>query len=135
MKDKDIIKDTTDASKIAKADDSTGGPIAPEKPITEKFTAEKIVEKVKKRKEKPKPKAKQKPAAVHQKENRDVPCILRFKKVSPKQAANVAHLFKKLKYRNYRISHSKGHNKWDIEVWFENLDERDKFEVMINKLL
>lgn len=103
--------------------------------IENKFASEKIVEKVSEEKPEPKPKPTPKPPPAKKVENRNVPCMLRFKKVTAKQAANVVHLFKKSKYTDYTINHAKGHNMWDILVRFKNLDERDKFEKWINSLL
>ena len=121
-------------------DDSTVGTLAvPIEEIENKFTSKKIAEKISEEKPEPKPtpkpKPKPSPPPVKKVENRNIPCILRFKRVTAKQAANVAKLFRKLKYTNYTIVHSKGHNEWDILVRFDNLDERDKFEKIINKLL
>lgn len=96
-----------------------------------KFTSEKIAEKVSEEKPEPKPK----PTPIKKVENRNVPCMLRFTKVTAKQAASVVHRFKKSKYTDYTISHAKGHNMWDILVRFKNLDERDEFEKWINSLL
>lgn len=100
------------------------------KELEKKTVTEKIVEKVKEKEKKTKKKIPPKKTAA-----RDIPCILRFKKVTAEQAANVARLFKKLNYTDYTISHSKGHEKWDIMVRFKSLDERDKFEERIKKLL
>lgn len=94
-----------------------------EKPITEK-----IVQKVK-------PKPKSKSPLIKKIKHRNVPCILRFKKITAKQAQKVATLFKKLDYRDYTLKHSKGHDRWDVVVWFKSLDQRDEFEERINKLL
>lgn len=138
MKDEDKIKDTTASKEVKIEDTTTSREIKPErmdsivigaeigKPKEAKSTTEKIVEKVKK------VEAKKKKVTVPK---RDVPCILKFKKKTAKQAANIALLFKKLNYKNYRIDHSRGHGKWDITVWFKSEGERDKFEERINKLL
>lgn len=126
--DKEVIRLIEE--EIKKNGPQDTGAIGREGPEEEEPITDKVVEKPKE-KSKPKPT----PPPAKKVENRNVPCMLRFKKVTATQAANVVHLFKKSKYTDYTISHAKGHNMWDILVRFKNLDERAKFEKWINSLL